>query len=161
MCETFDPVALKPNGPQDALGHSLSPLSVVSAVCVLRDFNLMSCLSAGADILANVSPGIISQCTPAVHLTTQHIPCFRGVTVCAFVSTHEGQRERCWSVCVFPDVSERVERSDGCWGQERLGGVRGWGTLVRLMGADWWLASIWKAFCSRSWVKGQTWDTCG
>ncbi len=34
------------------------------------------------------------------------------------------------SVCVSPDVSERVKRSDGCRGQERLGGVKGCGIYV-------------------------------
>ena len=142
-CERLLIQAFWPNGPQDAHGHSLSPLTVcyaaVSAASVLRDFNPMSCLSAGADTSAKCRQGA----APSVHLqiTCQHNNTFHVVevpssqdemrvfTVYVCFWTREAERG-CESVCVFPDVSERVERSDGCWGQERLGGVKGCGMNV-------------------------------
>lgn len=68
----------------------------------------MSRLGAGADISANVSPGSSSSCTPADHLTAQHVPCFKGaITVCASVCfcTREAERERRCEVFVFSYMS--------------------------------------------------------
>ncbi len=173
MWETFDPVAFRPNGPQDARGHSLSPLAVcfpvVSAASVLRDFKPKPCLSAGADIPANMSSRSGPKCAPADHLTAEH-DTFHvweqrsrrqdvcAVIVCVCFLTREAVKCLCFPRCQWKGRTTwwMFEARKG-WGSERVRRT----VYVWLMGVDWWLASVWKALCSRLWVKGQTWDTCG
>lgn len=61
---------------------------------------------------------VIPECRPAHHRTTQHkataVPYVR-------VSVRQRHRER-ESLCVFTDVSKRVDCSDGCRGPGEVGG---------------------------------------
>lgn len=81
---------------------------------------------------------------PQQHNTTTSVCAWVCVCVCFRMSAcflERGDRKRLWSVCVFPDVSKRVDCSDGCWGAgglERSERVH----CVCVIDASWLMAGL-------------------